>query len=253
MDLTDSHAHLDGFEDLDEVLSRARDAGLRRIVAVGSDAGTLEICRSNPWICAAVAIHPHEARLADPTLLSTVSGLARDPAVVAVGETGLDYHYDHSPRPVQQEVFRRHVSLALEIGKPLVIHSREAMDDTLRILDETGGWAAGGVFHCYSGGPDHAPTILGKGFHLSFAGPVTFRKSAGLRSLLTTLPRGRVLAETDCPYLAPEPHRGRRNEPANVRLVVEAIARAWNVTPDEAAAITSSNAARLFHMEDRHG
>jgi TatD DNase family protein len=257
MDLTDSHTHLDdaAFDgDREEVIARAREAGVGRIVTVGSLEGplgaerSLEIARTHDAIRATAGIHPHDARLATPGALSHVASVAADPLVVAIGETGLDYYYDHSPRDVQRDVFRRFVRLALDLGKPLVIHSREAMEDTLRILDEEDGWRAGGVFHCFSGTREDARTILERGFFLSFAGVVTFRKADGVRELVAALPRDRLLVETDAPYLAPVPFRGRRNEPCHVRLVAEAFAAIWGVSLEETARLTTANAVRLFDL-----
>jgi TatD DNase family protein len=256
--LTDSHTHLDDpafDEDREQVLERAREAGVGRIVTVASRPGvegaieSLRIARDHDHVGAALSVHPHDARLADEETLARIDELASDPSVVAVGETGLDYHYDHSPRQVQRAVFRRFVDMALRHRKPLVIHSREAMEDTLRILDETGGWEAGGVFHCYSGGAAHAGAILERGFHLSFAGVATFKKAAAVRELVRTLPRDRVLVETDAPYLSPVPFRGKRNEPARVRLVAETVADVWGVDLSEAARVTSDNARRLFGLD----
>jgi TatD DNase family protein len=255
--LTDSHTHLDddAFDpDREEVIARARAAGVQRIITVGSLQGltgaerSLSIASTHDSIWATVGIHPHDARLADPPGLERLEEIASDPHVVAIGETGLDYHYDHSPRDVQRSVLRSFIAMALRTRKPLVIHSREAMPDTLRIMDEEGGWEAGGVFHCFSGRPSDARTILDHGFHLSFAGVVTFKKADTVRSLVADLPRDRLLIETDAPYLAPVPYRGKRNEPARVRLVAESFARIWGVTLDEAARITSQNAERLFGL-----
>lgn len=256
--LTDSHTHLDDHafdEDREEVIRRARQDGVQRMITVGSLAGvqgaerSLAIARAHEGIWATVAVHPHEARLADRQTVERIETLADDPLVVAIGETGLDYHYDHSPRAQQRQVFRRFIRMAIEKQKPLVIHTREAMEDTLRIMDEEDGWSAGGVFHCYSGGAEHAPTILEHGFHLSFAGVVTFKKATAVRGLVRTLPTDRVLVETDAPYLTPAPFRGKRNEPARVKLTAETVARLWDVSLDEAARITSDNAARLFRLD----
>ncbi len=256
--LTDSHTHLDDrvFEaDLMQVIARAHEQGVERMVTVGSLSGvegatrSLSIARVHKGIWATLAIHPHEARLADGPTVETIERLARDPKVVAIGETGLDYHYDLSPRAQQREVFETFIRMALRLGKPLVIHTREAMEDTLRIMDDEGGWEAGGVFHCYSGDTVQTDLILSRGFYLSFAGVVTFKKSYELRDLVGALPRDRVLIETDAPYLTPVPYRGKRNEPANVRLVARTLADLWAVPLEEAARITSDNAARLFGLE----
>lgn len=255
MDLTDSHAHLDDerFDaDREAVIQRARNASVTRIITIGSLDGThgaersLEIARSHDSIRATAGIHPHDARLASTEAIARIAELASDPLVVAIGETGLDYHYDHSPRPRQRDAFRTLIALARNLSKPLVIHSREAMEDTLRIMDEENGWEAGGVFHCFSGTASEARTIIDHGFHVSFAGVVTFKKADRARALVATLPRDRLLIETDCPYLSPVPFRGKRNEPARVRIVAETFARIWGTTLEEVARITSLNAERLF-------
>jgi TatD DNase family protein len=257
--LTDSHTHLDSAsfdDDLEQVIENAHAQGVGRIITVGSLDGlvgaqkSLQIARSHENIWAAVAIHPHDAKLAYPETLARFETLASDPLVVAIGETGLDYHYDHSPRAQQREVFRAFIRMAHAHDKPLVIHTREAIEDTLIIMDELDGWSAGGVFHCYSGDEKLASLILDRGFYLSFAGVVTFRKAIDTRNLIRDLPRDRVLIETDAPYLTPVPFRGKRNEPARVRYTAEAIAALWETTIDEVARITSDNAASLFGLDD---
>ncbi len=256
--LTDSHTHLDDARfdgDREQVIERAREAGVARMVTIGSLEGaegalrSVRIARDHDGIWATVGIHPHDARLADESAMAQIEALAGEPEVVAVGETGLDYHYDFSPREDQRRAFRAFITMARSHGKPLVIHSRESMQDTLRIMDEERGWEAGGVFHCFSGTGADARTIIDHGFHVSFAGVVTFKKAEGARALVASLPRDRLLVETDAPYLTPVPFRGKRNEPARVRLVAEKFAEIWSVSLDEAARITSENAARLFGLD----
>ncbi len=253
--LTDSHCHLDDerfASDFDAVLQRARDAGVGRIVAVNTLEGiegsrrVVEISQRHGWIDAVVGLHPHEARLFSADLFDEMEKLIRSHPVAAVGEIGLDYHYDHSPRDRQRDVFREYLRLARRVEKPVVIHTREAAEDTLRILDEEKGWETGGVFHCYSGGPDMAAQVLRKGFHLSFSGVITFPQAHALRSILAAAPTSRVLIETDAPYLAPVPKRGKRNEPAYVAYTAREYARIRNLSERDVRRITSLNAARLF-------
>jgi TatD DNase family protein len=254
----DSHAHIDGEEfdaDRDEVVARARAAGVTAILNVGTGdprSGSLEravrVAESYDGVFAAAGVHPHDARLFDDSaagrLLNLLSGSSR---VVAWGEIGLDYHYDHSPRDVQREVFRRQLRLAREAGLPVIIHSREADEDTAEIL--AGEWAGagrGGVMHCFGGGRRMAERALELGFHISFAGNVTFKKAEPLREVARIVPLDRLLVETDCPYLAPVPHRGRRNEPAYVADTARFLAELRGVTPEELGRATSDNFARLF-------
>jgi TatD DNase family protein len=253
--LTDSHCHLDDerfASDFDDVLRRARDAGVGRIVAVNTLEGiegsrrVVEIAGQFDWIDAVVGLHPHEARHFSADLREELERIIRQHRVAAVGEIGLDYHYDHSPRDRQRDVFREQLRLARRVEKPVVIHTREAEEDTLRILEEEKGWETGGVFHCFSGGPDLAAWALKKGFYLSFSGVITFPQANRLRSILSAAPTGRVLIETDAPYLAPVPKRGRRNEPAYVAYTAREYARVRGLTERDVWRITSLNAARLF-------
>jgi len=256
--LVDSHAHLD-FEDfqgdIDAVVDRARAAGVERIVAVGlwrapGDFGNaLDLARSRPGVFAATAgIHPHDCARVPEADWERSARLAADPAVVAVGETGLDYHYDLSPREVQRESFRRSIQIARAAGKPLVVHVREADLDCAALLREEGIPAAGGVMHCFTGDWAAARTYLDLGLHISVAGIVTFKAADAIRDAVRRIPRGRLLVETDSPFLAPEPFRGRRNEPAHVVHVAAKVAELWGVTPVEAAEITTGNVVRLFRL-----
>lgn len=254
--LVDSHCHLDFpqfDEDREAVLDRAYEAGVRAILAVGIgqgpnelDAG-LRMAALRPWIYASTGIHPHEARLADDAAFRHLEEVAADPGVVAIGEIGLDYHYDYSPRETQKEVFVRQMELAGRLRKPIIIHCREAWPDCLELLRQH--WRSRGlpgIFHCFSGGSEEARAGLDMGFYISFAGNLTFPKAQDLRDVARTLPRDRLLIETDAPYLAPVPHRGRRNEPAFVEEVARRLAELHNVTPDRAAAETAVNFFRLM-------
>ncbi len=258
MSLIDSHAHLD-FEDfqgdVDGVVSRAAAAGVDRIVVVGlwrspgNFGNALELARARPAVFAAtVGIHPHECAQVPETDWEESARLAADPAVVGVGETGLDYHYDLSPREVQRESFRRSIRIAREVGKPVVVHVREAHDDCAAILREEGIPAAGGVIHCFTGDWAAARTYLDLGLHVSVAGVVTFKAADAIRDAVRRIPRDRLLVETDSPFLAPVPFRGKRNEPAHVVHVASKVAELWGVTPGEVAEITTGNVKRLFRL-----
>jgi TatD DNase family protein len=258
--LTDSHCHLDDekfAKDFDDVLARARSAGVGRIIAVGTLEGiegarrVLQIARDHDWIRGVAGLHPHEARLLDDDLLERLEEIARQPEIVAVGETGLDFHYDFSPRENQRSAFRELLRMARRVGKPVVIHTREAAEETLGILDEEKGWELGGVVHCFSGSLDMAREVLSKGFYISFTGVITFPHAHKVRDVLAAVPTERVLIETDAPYLAPVPHRGKRNEPAHVRLVAAEYARVRNLSEEDVRRITSLNAARLFGLPSR--
>jgi TatD DNase family protein len=256
--LIDSHAHLDFDDfrdDLPGVLARAAAAGVGRIVAVGlwrgpGDFGNaLELARTRPGTFSATAgVHPHECARVPEEDWAESARLACDPLVVGVGETGLDYHYDLSPRPVQQASFRRSIAIAREAGKPLVVHVREADADCAAILGAEGVPPAGGVIHCFTGDAAAARAYLDLGLLISVAGVVTFRNAEAIREAVRIVPRDRLLVETDSPFLAPVPFRGRRNEPARVALVAEKVAEIWGATLAEVAEATTANARRLFRL-----
>ena len=256
----DSHAHIDGEEfdaDRDEVVGRARAAGVRAILNVGTGdphAGNLgravRVAESYEGVYAAVGVHPHDAKLYDEEAERLLLELTKPGGrVVAWGEIGLDYHYDHSPREVQREVFARQLRLAREAGLPVVIHSREADEETIEILRAELGTSARGVLHCFGGGPRMAEAALGLGFYISFAGNVTFKKADALREVALTVPAERLLVETDCPYMAPVPLRGRRNEPAYVVETARLLATLRGVEPEELGRTTFENFCRLFGVE----
>lgn len=262
--LFDTHCHLDANRyhgDVDGVLARARAAGVGRLCAIGlvdaeeptpGVAGaesmvTLARAHSD-WIVAAVGLHPHDARVSTDALLADLERLARDPQVVAVGETGLDFHYDHSPREVQREVFRRFIDLAKRVKKPLIIHTREAPEDTLAILYEEGARDVGGIIHCFSEDPNFAKRALELNFISSFSGIVTFKTATAVREAARVQPLDALLVETDAPYLAPVPFRGKRNEPAYVTRTAQVIAELRGVTVEEIATATTHNACRLFGL-----
>jgi TatD DNase family protein len=221
-------------------------------VAIGASDGlgpnhrAVEIAASDPRIYAVVGVHPHDARLVDRAALEEIERLAAHPKVVAIGETGLDYHYDHSPRDQQQRAFRDFLAMARNLKKPVVIHTREADEDTVQILREEHAEQIGGVIHCFTGGAGLARGAVDLGFYLSFSGVITFRNADPLREIVRWAPRDRVLVETDCPYLAPIPHRGKRNEPAFVVHTAAKVAELWLTSDQEVRATTGINAARAF-------
>lgn len=255
LDLVDTHSHInfDQFAgDFDEMLTRASDAGVRHIVVIGaggsfeSNESALELARQHDWLSATVGIHPHDAQSCDEGRLAILEEWARLDRVVAVGETGLDYHYDRSPRDVQRAAFRRFVQMARRVGKPVVVHSRDAEEQTIEILREEGAEECGGIIHCFSGTETLARAALDLGFYLSFSGIVTFPGAKIVRAVAAAVPADRILVETDAPYLAPVPQRGKRNEPAFVEHTLRELARLRGVEPDEMARATTQNARRLL-------
>jgi len=257
----DSHAHIDGPEyenDRDQVINRARDAGIHSILNIGTGdphSGALEravgLAECHEELFAAIGTHPHDARLFDDKAEQRIRELAkRSSRVIAWGEIGLDYHYDNSPRDVQREVFKRQLRAARDRKLPVVIHTREADDDTIDILQsEWQGSTVGGIMHCFSGAWNLAETAMGLGFLISFAGNLTFKKANDLREIAARIPLDRLLIETDCPYLSPEPFRGRRNEPARVVEVARCLAIIRGRGTQEIATLTSNNFATLFGLE----
>jgi len=257
--LVDSHCHIAGpefVEDLAQVVTRARDVGVQRalVILAADDQAELQQATevSAQWadVRFSVGVHPHAAGkfAADPEEAARQVGSAIDaqPLARAVGEIGLDYHYDFAPRDVQQQVFREQIRLARRLKRPIVIHTREAEDDTFRILTEERASEIGGVFHCFTGDRDMARRVLDVGFHLSLAGIVTFPRALELKEVARMVPLDRLLVETDSPFLAPVPHRGKRNEPAHVARVAEVIAELRNTSAETVAAATSENFGRLF-------
>jgi TatD DNase family protein len=253
--LIDSHAHIH-FKDfegkIDDVLARARDAGVVTVVNVGTDIASsrevVAIAEKYPEIFAVVGIHPHDvAKMAEGDL-KALADLAKHPKVVAVGEVGLDYYYEHSPREIQQARLADFIRLAREAGKPLVIHCRDAFDDCFRIFDAEDAWTVGGVFHCFTGNAEQAALIAQKGFYVSFSGIVTFRKTTDLQEAARRVPENRFLVETDCPFLAPEPHRGKRNEPAYVRLVARRLAELRGCSEASIQTSTVRNTKTVFRL-----
>ncbi len=250
----DAHAHLSAPEfdgDRDEVIARARAAGVRVILDVALSGPeptfekTLAWAEAHQGIYVALGVHPHDAKTYDAALERRLLELSAHPRVIAWGEIGLDYHYDHSPRPVQREVFRRQLQVALRCGLPVVIHSREAEEDTLALL-RAQGHRVRGLMHCFTGSAEMARQCVDLGLYISFSGILTFRNASRLAEVARSVPRERVLIETDCPYLAPVPYRGRRNEPLHVREVARRLAELWGTSPEEVGRVTAENFLTLF-------
>ena len=258
MELIDSHAHIDFpqfAEDREAMLGRARAAGVMTLLAIGTGPGpekldsALPFAEQHEWIYATVGIHPHEAKEMKQEHLEQLRNLARHHKVIAWGEIGLDYFYDHSPRETQHQVFRDQMELAAQAKLPIVIHCREAWSDCLDLLEEH--WrptGLGGILHCFSSTLEDARRGINLGFLISFAGNSTFPKAQNLREVAKALPLATILIETDSPYLAPQPYRGKRNEPAYVAEVARTLASVRNLSADEVAAATSENFRRLFRL-----
>jgi TatD DNase family protein len=252
--VVDSHCHIDmpQFDgDRDEVIARAREAGVFEMLLVGGvdeEAGhrrALEVA-VRCGLPATAGVHPHEARIASDATWEELRGLAREGGIVAIGEIGLDFHYDHSPRDVQREVFRRQLRLARDVGLPVVVHTREADGETVEILEQEGASETGGVIHCFTGGLELARRALALGFHISFSGIVAFPRAEVIQQVACECPEDRLLVETDAPFLAPPPHRGKRNEPAFVVEVARRVAQLRGASPERLAAAATANYVRLF-------
>jgi len=252
--LVDSHTHIDmpQFDaDRDAVVARAREAGVAEMLVVGGvdeAAGhrrALEVAAAY-GLPATAGVHPHEARLAREAIYDELRGLAREGRIVAIGEIGLDFHYDHSPRDAQREAFRRQIRLAREVGLPIVVHTREADAETVEILGGEGAADAGGVIHCFTGGLELARRALELGFFVSFSGIVAFPRAEVIQQVVREVPDDRLLVETDAPFLAPPPHRGKRNEPAFVVDVARKVAALRGTTVEAVSSLARRNYARLF-------
>lgn len=251
--LVDSHAHLESVEFdglLDEIVGRAQVAGVGEILNIGYSPATidktLELVERYESIYCALGVHPHNSKEFTEEYEEELKKKLLGKKVLAVGEIGLDYYRDLSPRKTQRDVFKQQIGLALYFGKPIIVHCRDAFEDVMNILREEGAGEAGGVFHAFSGGLDEAREILGLGFHLGIGGPVTYKNSK-LPEVISHLPSGALLIETDCPYLPPAPYRGKRNEPAYVALVAEKLAEILDVTLEDIERTSETNYRRLFH------
>jgi TatD DNase family protein len=257
--LIDTHTHLDDARysnDREAMLARAREAGVTTLITIGCDLATsraaIGLAEQYPFVYASVGIHPHEVKHIGDTWYGELRQLASHKKVVAYGEIGLDYHYNHSSPQEQRKRFRDQIRLACELKLPVIIHTREAQEDTITILRQEKASEVGGVFHCFSGDAWLAKDALDLGFYLSFSGILTFQNATMLRDIAKTVPTDRLLIETDCPYLTPVPHRGKRNEPAYVKHVAATLAELMSgekPTPvEELGRVTSENARRLFKI-----
>lgn len=251
--LIDTHAHLDSkrfTDDLPQVIEAAKEAGVHHILTIGCDLASsrasVELAATYAEVYAAVGIHPHDAREATTEAITELRTLAQQDKVVAIGETGLDYYRDHCPHDIQQMAFRHQIALAKEVGLPVIVHDREAHQDVLRILLEEQAQQVGGVLHCFSGDLDMAQACIDMGFYISFPGTLTYPANQALRDVAEAISTDHVLLETDCPYLAPQPRRGKRNEPAFVRYTAEELARIKGLSLADIARVTRLNAYRLF-------
>lgn len=254
MQLIDSHCHLDSDQfdsDREAVIQRALDAGVEHMVAIGTGNGPpdleagIRLAGQYEAFYATIAVHPHDASKATPETFKRLASLSQHPKVVAIGEMGLDYHYDFAPREVQRAVFVEQMRIAADAKKPIVIHTREAWDDTIAAIREHWDVTLGGIMHCFSGGPKEARQALDLGFYLSFGGVVTFPKALDLQEAARIAPIDRILLETDAPYLAPVPKRGKRNEPAFMVETARKLAALRNISVEEIAAATTANFHRL--------
>lgn len=251
--LFDSHAHLNDRKfdnDRDAVIKRAYESGVTMIMNPGADyessVDAVKLAETYDFMYAAVGIHPHDADTMDDMMLSLIKAMARKEKVKAIGEIGLDYHYDFSPRETQKKWFRQQVKLAIKLNLPVIIHDREANDDVMRILKEEDAFKTGVLMHCFSGSAELARQYIKLGAYISIAGPVTFKNSRKLNEVVEMIPLNRLMIETDSPYLTPVPFRGKRNESMHVRYVAEKIAEIKNITFEEVAQATMENAKKYF-------
>jgi TatD DNase family protein len=255
--LIDSHAHIQGkeySEERDAVIARAHEAGVEKIIAVGgagdmsSNTEAIALAAAFPSIYATVGMHPHDAKDVGEQELRELAALTSNAKVIAVGETGLDYYYNHSPHDVQRRVFTHFIHMARDTGLPLVVHERDAARETAELLRSEGGRDLRGVIHCFTGDYDAASAYLDLGFYLSFTGIITFKNAGPLREVVRNVALERMLVETDSPFLTPVPHRGKRNEPAYVRFVAETIAEIKGLPLKEVAQRTTRNVQDLFRI-----
>ena len=254
--LFDSHAHLNAEQykdDLEEVIDRARAEGVSNMLVVGFDRPTItramQLAEAYDFIYASVGWHPVDAIDMTDQDLAWLEELAKHPKVVALGEMGLDYYWDKSPKDIQKEVFRKQIELAKRVKLPIIIHNREATKDIVDILKESGAEEVGGIMHCYSGSVETAQECMKMNFYISFGGPVTFKNAKSVKEVASHIPLDRLLIETDCPYLTPHPFRGKRNEPSYVKLVAEELANLHNISYEELANKTTENAKKLFGID----
>ncbi len=259
--LVDSHCHLDdddfAEEGVAEIISRAQSAGVGHFLTICTRIAEfdriLKAASVSPLIHCSVGTHPHHAE--EPSELNVTADeiveYTKNPKVVGIGETGLDYHYNHSPAADQQKVFATHIAAGLKTDLPIIVHTREADDDTIRVIRDAGGGKSKGVMHCFSGGADFAKRCLDLGYYLSFSGIITFKKADDIREAVKYAPIDRILVETDAPWLAPVPHRGKRNEPSYVTLTAQTVAQLKNVSIGDVAEKTTENFFSLFNKIER--
>ncbi|RSD24511.1 TatD family hydrolase [Mesobacillus subterraneus] len=254
--LFDTHVHLNAEqfnEDLQEVIDRAKSEGVSNMVVVGFDEITIkkaiELAETHEFLYASVGWHPVDAIDMTQEHLDWLKELASHPKVVALGEMGLDYYWDKSPKEIQKEVFRKQISLAKEVNLPIIIHNRDATADIVEILKEENAGEVGGIMHCFSGSVETALECIEMNFYISLGGPVTFKNAKKPKEVAEAIPLDRLLVETDCPYLTPHPYRGKRNEPAYVKLVAEQVAELKGLTLEEVADATAQNAKKLFGIK----
>ncbi|MFL6466863.1 MAG: TatD family hydrolase [Pyrinomonadaceae bacterium] len=261
--LIDSHCHIDGEAfngDRDEVVARAREAGIVAMLTIGTGdphsddfRKAVDVAERYENVFASVGVHPHDAKLYDDRAEAHLIELANSEKVIAWGEIGLDFYYDHSPRDVQREVFRRQIRTAHELDLPIIIHSRDADDETVKILTEECSWDGfRGIMHCFGGTPEMALALMPLGFLISFAGNVTFKKAENLREAALTVPLDKILVETDCPFLTPEPFRGKRNEPAFVVHTAKFLANLKGISAESFAEQTTANFLKFFRLDAFH-
>jgi TatD DNase family protein len=251
----DTHAHYDDEQfarDRDEVINRAYESGVHYIINASSDVASvgksISLAHTYPFVYAAIGIHPHDVENTDGSTIDMLREYAGETKVVAIGEIGLDYHYDNSPRELQIKWFEKQLRLALELGLPVIIHDREAHKDCLDTVKNEKAGEVGGVFHCYSGSIEMAKELMDNNFYLSFGGTVTFKNARRVVEVVRYMPLDRLLIETDCPYLAPEPYRGKRNESSYLVHIIETIALIKNTNRDVVEEVTTENAKRLFDI-----
>jgi TatD DNase family protein len=250
--LIDSHVHLGSLEDIDQVVQNALDGSVSYIINMSSDLPsahqTVEFTEKYPGVYGAVGIHPHEAKSYNPQIFFEISGLIKNDKIIAVGETGLDYHYDFSPREIQKESLQKHIDLSIETGLPVIIHVRDSEDDVKAMLKKNSCERLEGVIHCFTGDYPSASLYIELGFYISFSGILTFKRSEELRDVAKRLPIEKILVETDSPYLAPVPYRGKKNQPAYVKYVAQTLADITDRSFEEVSEITTNNCKELFSI-----
>jgi TatD DNase family protein len=254
--LFDSHAHYDDekfSQDRFDIIKKAHESGVSYILNASSDIASsvesIALAREFDFVYAAVGVHPHHAREINDNTIVTLADLAGNKNVVAIGEIGLDYYYDSSPREIQKYWFAKQINLARALKLPVIVHDRDAHEDSLNIIRNENANEVGGVFHCYSGSIEMARELLKNNFSISIGGAITFKNAKTIIGVAAYIPNDRLLIETDCPYMTPEPHRGKRNDSSFIRLVAEKIAEIKGMSLEEIALLTTNNAKRLFNIE----